>query len=216
MGENAPVTSDYRDHRGDYQELVDELSELLGAPATLGPAARALAVGITTYTPETTRPPYAALPEQKLPLLTPHPRSTLFDRHIEDDGLFAVLAELGMGSIVFSPLAQGMLTNRYLNGIPDDSRAATTQWLSESNLTPEYLDRARALQQIADGRGQSLAQLALSWVLRVPEVTSALIGASSVAQLDDNLAALESAPLTADEIAAIEPFAVHGTGTADR
>ena len=124
-----------------------------------------------------------------------------------------MLAELGVGGIVFSPLAQGLLTNRYLNGIPDDSRAATTQWLSDRNITPEYLERVRGLQEIAAGRGQTLAQLALSWVLRVPEVTSALIGASSVAQLDDNLAALDAAPLTAEEIAAIEPFAVHGTGS---
>jgi len=124
-----------------------------------------------------------------------------------------VLSELGMGSIVFSPLAQGLLTNRYLDGVPEGSRAANSPFLSERNLTDEYLDRVRALQEIAEARGQSLAQLALSWVLRVPEVTSALIGASSVAQLDDNLAALDSAPLTAEEIAAIEPFAVHGTGS---
>ncbi|MCU1412000.1 MAG: aldo/keto reductase [Rhodoglobus sp.] len=197
-------------HRPDPETPIEET---MGALASAVHSGKALYVGISNYNAEQTRAAYAALAEHKVPLLIHQPRYNMFDRHIEDDGLFPVLAELGVGSIVFSPLAQGLLTNRYLNGIPDDSRAATTQWLSERNMTPEYLDRVRGLQQIADGRGQSLAQLALSWVLRVPEVTSALIGASSVAQLDDNLAALDSAPLTAEEIAAIEPFAVHGTGS---
>jgi L-glyceraldehyde 3-phosphate reductase len=188
----------------------------MGALASAVHSGKALYVGISNYNAEQTRAAHAALAEHKIPLLIHQPRYNMFDRHIEDDGLFPVLAELGMGSIVFSPLAQGLLTNRYLDGVPADSRVATTGWLSERNLTPEYLDRVRALQEIAQQRGQSLAQLALSWVLRVPEVTSALIGASSVAQLDDNLAALEAAPLTADEIAAIEPLAVHGTGTVAR
>lgn len=196
-------------HRPDPETPIEET---MGALASAVHSGKALYVGISNYNAEQTRAAHAALAEHKVPLLIHQPRYNMFDRHIEDDGLFPVLAELGIGSIVFSPLAQGLLTNRYLDGIPDDSRAATTQWLSQGNLTPEYLDRVRALQQIADDRGQSLAQLALSWVLRVPEVTSALIGASSVAQLDDNLAALDSAPLTAEEIAAIEPLAVHGTG----
>ena len=195
-------------HRPDPETPIEET---MGALASAVQSGKALYVGISNYSPEQTRAAHAALAEHKVPLLIHQPRYNMFDRHIED-GLFPVLAELGIGSIVFSPLAQGLLTNRYLNGVPDDSRAATTPWLSERNLTPEYLDRVRGLQEIADGRGQSLAQLALSWVLRVPEVTSALIGASSVAQLDDNLAALEAAPLTSEEIAAIEPFAVHGTG----
>ena len=197
-------------HRPDPDTPVEET---MGALAHAVRTGKALYAGISNYDPDQTRAAAAALAAEGVPLLIHQPRYNMFDRHIEDDGLFPVLAELGVGSIVFSPLAQGLLTNRYLNGIPDDSRAATTQWLSERNMTPEYLDRVRGLQQIADGRGQSLAQLALSWVLRVPEVTSALIGASSVAQLDDNLAALDSAPLTAEEIAAIEPFAVHGTGS---
>lgn len=195
-------------HRPDPETPIEET---MGALASAVHSGKALYAGISNYSPEQTRAAHAALAEHKVPLLIHQPRYNMFDRHIER-GLFPVLAELGMGSIVFSPLAQGLLTNRYLKGIPDDSRAATTQWLNASNITPEYLDRARALQEIAQGRGQSLAQLALSWVLRVPEVTSALIGASSVAQLDDNLATLDSAPLTAEEIAAIEPFAVHGTG----
>jgi len=197
-------------HRPDPETPIEET---MGALASAVHSGKALYVGISNYNAAQTRAAQAALAEHKVPLLIHQPRYNMFDRHIEDDGLFPVLAELGVGSIVFSPLAQGLLTNRYLNGIPDDSRAATTQWLSERNITPEYLERVRGLQQIAEARGQTLAQLALSWVLRVPEVTSALIGASSVAQLDDNLAALDSAPLTAEEIAAIEPFAVHGTGS---
>ncbi|MBC7403664.1 MAG: aldo/keto reductase, partial [Microbacteriaceae bacterium] len=106
---------------------------------------------------------------------------------------------------------QGMLTDRYLRGIPADSRAAEGRWINSENISASYLERANALNEIAKDRGQSLAQLALIWVLRHPQVTSALIGASSVPQLENNIAALDSAPLADDEIAAIEPFAVHGT-----
>lgn len=195
-------------HRPDPETPIEET---MGALATAVHSGKALYVGISNYSPEQTRAAYAALAEHKVPLLIHQPRYNMFDRHIED-GLFPVLNELGVGSIVFSPLAQGMLTNRYLKGIPADSRAAEGRWINETNISDEYLDRARALEEIAKGRGQSLAQLALNWVLRIPEVTSALIGASSVAQLEDNFAALSFPALTADEIAAIEPFAVHGTG----
>ena len=198
-------------HRPDPETPIEET---MGALASAVHAGKALYVGISNYSPEQTRAAHAALAEHKIPLLIHQPRYNMFDRHIED-GLFPVLTELGMGSIVFSPLAQGLLTNRYLDGIPQDSRAANSPFLGASNITPEYLERVRALHEIAAGRGQSLAQLALAWVLRVPEVTSALIGASSVAQLDDNLATLDAPPLTADEIAAIEPFAVDGTGAQD-
>ncbi|MBN9240499.1 MAG: aldo/keto reductase [Micrococcales bacterium 70-64] len=200
-------------HRPDPETPIEET---MGALASAVHSGKALYVGISNYDPAQTRAAQAALAEHKVPLLIHQPRYNMFDRHIESEGLFPVLSELGIGGIVFSPLAQGLLTNRYLDGVPADSRVATTGWLSERNLTPEYLDRVRALQEIAQGRGQSLAQLALSWVLRVPEVTSALIGASSVAQLDDSLAALDASPLTAEEIAAIEPLAVHGTGSAPR
>jgi L-glyceraldehyde 3-phosphate reductase len=145
-----------------------------------------------------------------VPLLIHQPRYNMFDRTMED-GLLDALDDVQAGSIVFSPLAQGMLTDRYLNGIPKDSRAAEGRWISEKNINPGYLEKARALNDIATGRGQTLAQLALTWVLRHPQVTSALIGASSVAQLESSLAALDFPELTADELAAIEPHAVHGT-----
>ncbi len=196
-------------HRPDPETPIEET---MGALATAVHSGKALYVGISNYSPEQTRAAHAALAEHKVPLLIHQPRYNMFDRHIED-GLFPVLAELGMGSIVFSPLAQGLLTDRYLKGIPSDSRAAEGRWITPDNIDETYLERARGLQAIADARGQSLAQLALSWVLRVPEVTSALIGASSVAQLENNIAALTAEPLTEDEIAAIEPFAVHGTGS---
>lgn len=145
------------------------------------------------------------------PLLLHQPRYSLFDRGPED-GLFSVLDELGTGCIVFSPLAQGLLTDRYLDGsVPEGSRAATSRFLSSERIDEDYLTRARGLNALARQRGQSLAQLALSWVLRVPTVTSAIIGASSVAQLEQNVAALDAGPLSADEIEAIEEFAVHGT-----
>ncbi len=196
-------------HRPDPETPIEET---MGALATAVQSGKALYVGISNYNPEQTRAAHAALAEHKIPLLIHQPRYNMFDRHIED-GLFPVLSELGIGSIVFSPLAQGLLTDRYLSGIPADSRVATGRWLTENNLTDDYLDRARALNEIAKGRGESLAQLALNWVLRVPEVTSALIGASSVSQLENNFSALDFAPLSAEEIAAIEPFAVHGTGS---
>jgi L-glyceraldehyde 3-phosphate reductase len=150
--------------------------------------------------------------EYGIPLIIHQPCYNMFDREPED-GLFPVLDELGMGCIVYSPLAQGLLTDRYLSGIPADSRAAKGRWISGDNIDATYLERARALNEIAQQRGQSLAQLALTWVLRQPRVTSALIGASSVAQLESNVAALKGTALNADEIAAIEPYAVHGTGS---
>ena len=195
-------------HRPDPNTPIEET---MGALATAVNQGKALYVGISNYDPEQTRAAAAALAEHKVPLLIHQPRYSMFDRTIED-GLFPVLDELGIGSIVFSPLAQGMLTDRYLDGrVPSDSRAATSHFLSEEQLSPTYLERARALNDIAAARGQTLAQLALTWVLRQPQITSALIGASSVAQLEQNVAALDAPALTADEIDAIEPFAVDGT-----
>jgi L-glyceraldehyde 3-phosphate reductase len=196
-------------HRPDPETPIEET---MGALATAVHSGKALYVGISNYDPEQTRAAHAALAEHKVPLLIHQPRYNMFDRHIEA-GLFPVLDELGMGGIVFSPLDQGMLTDRYLKGIPADSRAAEGRWMNAGHISADYLELATALNGIAAGRGQTLAQLALSWVLRIPQVTSALVGASSVAQLENNLAALDAPALTADEIAAIEPFAVHGAGS---
>jgi L-glyceraldehyde 3-phosphate reductase len=195
-------------HRPDPETPIEET---MGALATAVTSGRALYAGISNYNTEQTVAAHKALAEHRIPLLIHQPRFNMFDRHIETEGLLPVLDELGMGSIVFSPLAQGMLTDRYLRGIPADSRAAEGRWINSENISEVYLERANALNEIAKNRGQSLAQLALTWVLRHPQVTSALIGASSVAQLENNIAALDSAPLTNDEIAAIEPLAVHGT-----
>ena len=195
-------------HRPDPETPIEET---MGALATAVRQGKALYAGISNYDPEQTRAAHAALASEGIPLLIHQPRYNLFDRTPED-GLLEVLGELGLGCIVFSPLAQGLATNRYLDGIPSDSRAAEGRWMSEKNISSAYLERAKALDEIARGRGQSLAQLALSWVLRRPQVTSALIGASSVAQLEDNLQAATAPPLSDAELAAIEPLAVHGTG----
>ncbi len=193
-------------HRPDPETPIEET---MGALAHAVRSGKALYAGISNYSPEQTRAAAAALAAEGVPLLIHQPRYNMFDRHIEN-GLFPVLDEVGAGSIVFSPLAQGMLTDRYLDGIPADSRAAEGRWISASNISAGYLEHARALNDIAQGRGQTLAQLALTWVLRHPQVTSALIGASSVAQLESSLGALTATPLTADELAEIEPHAVDG------
>jgi L-glyceraldehyde 3-phosphate reductase len=194
-------------HRPDPETPIEET---MGALAHAVRSGKALYAGISNYDPEQTRAAAAALAAEGVPLLIHQPRYNMFDREVER-GLLPVLEEVGAGAIVFSPLAGGLLTRRYLDGIPADSRAAEGRWFGESAITPEYLDRARALNAIAAERGQSLAQLALTWVLRHPQVTSALIGASSVAQLEDSLTAATAAPLTDDELAAIEPHAVDGT-----
>jgi L-glyceraldehyde 3-phosphate reductase len=193
-------------HRPDPETPIEET---MGALAHAVRSGKALYAGISNYSPEQTRAAAAALAAEGVPLLIHQPRYNMFDRHIEN-GLLPVLDEVGAGSIVFSPLAQGMLTDRYLDGIPADSRAAEGRWISASTISETYLEHARALNAIANGRGQTLAQLALTWVLRHPQVTSALIGASSVAQLESSLGALTATPLTADELAAIEPHAVDG------
>jgi L-glyceraldehyde 3-phosphate reductase len=194
-------------HRPDPETPIEET---MGALATAVRSGRALYAGISNYDPEQTRAASVALQAEGIPLVIHQPRYNMFDRRVER-GLLPVLDQIGAGCIVFSPLAQGMLTDRYLDGIPDGSRAATGRWISEKNIDETYLERARGLNAIARERGQTLAQLALSWVLRHPQVTSALIGASSVAQLESSLAAVNGAPLTEAELAAIEPFAVDGT-----
>ncbi len=195
-------------HRPDPDTPVEET---MGALATAVRQGKALYAGISNYNPEQTRAAHASLAAEGIPLLIHQPRYNVFDRTPEE-GLFETIGELGVGCIVFSPLAQGLATNRYLDGIPTDSRAAEGRWMTQENISSVYLERAKALNDIATSRGQSLAQLALTWVLRQPQVTSALIGASSVAQLEDNLAAAHAPALSEDELARIEPLAVHGTG----
>ncbi len=195
-------------HRPDPETPIEET---MGALASAVHSGKALYVGISNYDPAQTRAAASALDALGVPLLIHQPRYNMFDRHIEN-GLFPVLDEVGAGGIVFSPLAQGLLTDRYIEGtVPAGSRASEGRWLQPGVISDTYLGRVRGLNEIALGRGQSLAQLALTWVLRHPQVTSALIGASSVAQLENNVAAMDAAPLTDEEIAAIEPFAVDGT-----
>lgn len=195
-------------HRPDPETPIEET---MGALASAVQQGKALYVGISNYSPEQTRAAQKALAAQGVPLVLHQPRYSLFDRGPED-GLFPVLDELGTGCIVFSPLAQGLLTDRYLDGtVPHGSRAATSRFLSSERIDEDYLTRARGLNSLAQQRGQSLAQLALTCVLRIQTVTSAIIGASSVAQLEHNVAALEFGPLSAEEIDAVEKFAVHGT-----
>lgn len=196
-------------HRPDPETPIEET---MGALASAVQSGKALYAGISNYSPEQTRRAAAALAEYKVPLLIHQPSYSMFNRHIEN-GLLDVLDEVGAGSIVFSPLAQGLLTDRYLNGkVPEGSRAATSHFLPPERISETYLERARALNAVAADRGQTLAQMALTWVLRHPQVTSALIGASSVTQLEQNIEALASPALTPEELAAIEPHAVDGTG----
>jgi len=183
----------------------------MGALDTAVRQGKALYAGISNYGPEETTQAIEILREFGTPVLIHQPRYSMFDRRPEE-GLLDVIGEAGVGAIAFSPLAQGLLTDRYLDGsVPAGSRAARAEFLRADQVNATYLERARALNEIAAGRGQTLAQLALRWVLRDERITSALIGASSVVQLEQNVAALSAAPLTAAEIAAIEPHAVHGT-----
>jgi L-glyceraldehyde 3-phosphate reductase len=188
------------------------LEETMGALASAVQQGKALYVGISSYGPERTREAARILRELGVPALIHQPSYSMINRWIEDEGLLDVLAEEGIGCIGFVPLAQGLLTDRYLGGIPEGSRAAQGKSLNPALVNDETIARLRALNSVAEGRGQSLAQLALSWVLRDPRVTSALIGASSVAQLEANVAAVGAAPLTAEELAEIDRHAVEPEG----
>jgi L-glyceraldehyde 3-phosphate reductase len=170
-------------------------------------AGKALYAGISSYSAERTREAAEILRALGTPLLIHQPSYSLLNRWIEPD-LLDTLAEIGAGCIVFSPLGQGMLTDRYLNGIPEGSRASRHGSLSRELLSEENLVRIRALNEIAAQRGQSLAQLAIAWALRDTRITSALIGASSVEQLETNVAALERLALSDDELAEIDRYAV--------
>lgn len=183
------------------------LEETMGALDHIVRSGRALYVGISSYSPQRTREAVAILRQMGTPLLIHQPSYSLLNRWIED-GLLDVLGEEGVGCIAFSPLAQGLLTDRYLNGVPDGSRAARSDSLSLDMLNDENLARIRSLSIIAHDRGQSLAQMAIAWALRDPRMTSVVIGASSIPQLDQNLDALSNLDFTAEELDRIDEFAL--------
>lgn len=180
------------------------LEETMGALDQIVRSGKALYVGISNYRAPQAREAIRILKELGTPLLIHQPRYSMFDRWVEDE-LLDVLEENGVGSIAFSPLEQGLLTNKYLGGIPQDSRAAgASVFFREEHITPERVEKVRRLNEIAQNRGQTLAQMALAWVLRGGRVTSVLIGASRVGQLDDNAAIVNKLAFSTDELAAIE------------
>jgi L-glyceraldehyde 3-phosphate reductase len=182
------------------------LEETMGALASAVQQGKALYVGISSYSAAKTAEAAAILRDMGVKLLIHQPSYSMLNRWIEPE-LLDVVGELGVGCICFSPLAQGMLTDKYLNGIPEGSRATRDYSLSKDLLTDEALDKIRALNDLAAGRGQTLAQLALAWTLRDPRVTSTLIGASRVAQLEENVGALDRLDFTDDELAEIDRYA---------
>ncbi|MDS9470101.1 L-glyceraldehyde 3-phosphate reductase [Paracoccus sp. MBLB3053] len=195
-----------------YSHRVDPttpLEETMGALAQLHRQGKALYVGISSYSPELTRRAAAILREERVPLFIHQPNYSMFNRWIEG-GLLDTLDELGTGCIAFSPLAQGLLSSKYLNGIPEETRATKGRLLSEASLSPEIVARIRALNEIAERRGQTLAQMAIAWALRDPRVTSALIGARTVGQLENSLGALGGLDFSPEELAEINRHATDG------
>ena len=185
------------------------LEETMGALTTAVQQGKALYVGISSYSPAKTREAATILRDSGTPCLIHQPSYSMLNRWIEED-LLDVVEEEGIGVIAFSPLAQGMLTGKYLDGIPADSRAAEDASLSKGFVNEENLVRLRALNEIAKGRGQTLAQMAISWVLRDPRVTTALIGASRWSQIEDSLGALGNLDFTVGELAEIDRYATEG------
>ncbi|NYF98945.1 L-glyceraldehyde 3-phosphate reductase [Janibacter cremeus] len=193
-------------HRFDPETPLEETMGALDAAVRAG---KALYVGISSYGPQRTREAYAILRELGTPLLIHQPSYSMINRWIEDD-LLDTLEDLGVGAIAFSPLAQGLLTGKYLDGVPDDSRAARDGTGVADQLTEDNLTRIRGLHAIARERGQSLAQMALAWALRDPRMTSVLVGARHVAQLENSLSALDSGGFTDEELTRIDQYAVDG------
>ncbi|MFI6472281.1 MULTISPECIES: L-glyceraldehyde 3-phosphate reductase [unclassified Streptomyces] len=189
------------------------LEETMGALASAVQQGKALYVGVSSYNSEQTAEAARLLKEMGVPALIHQPSYSMINRWTEDDGLLDTLEAAGMGCISFVPLAQGLLTNKYLKGIPEGSRATQGKSLDPNLLSDEVVRRLNGLNDIASRRGQSLAQLALTWVLRDPRMTSALIGASSVRQLEENVAALAGPALTDAELKEIDAFAVDTEGT---
>ena len=181
------------------------LEETMGALATAVQSGKALYVGLSNYDGETLKKATALLAELHVPFIINQNRYSIFDRTIEQNGLKATAAALGKGIITFSPLAQGLLTDRYLHGIPADSRVRTDgRFLNESKITPETLAKVAALNDLAANRGQTLAEMALAWLLAQPEITSVLIGASRCEQILDNIKATQNTAFTPDELAEID------------
>ena len=186
------------------------LEETMGALETAYRQGKCLYVGISSYSAKKTREAYAILKERNIPILIHQPSYSMLNRWVEED-LLSTIGELGMGTICFSPLAQGMLTDKYLGAIPENSRAAKEGTaLSAKMLTKDNLDRIRSLNEIAKKRGQSLAQMALAWVLRRKEITTVLIGASSPAQIKENVGALDNLAFTDEELKEIDRYAQDG------
>src|SRR5580692_8983262 len=186
------------------------LEETMGALAHAVRQGKTLYVGISSYSPESTREAARILKSEGVPLLIHQPSYSMLNRWVEKD-LLGTLDELGVGCIAFSPLAQGLLTDKYLSGVPQNSRAKSGVWFSKEFLNSENLTRVKALNEIAKGRGQSLAQMAIAWVLRDKRITSALIGARNVEQLDDSLDALKHLEFTSEELIEIDRFAQDGS-----
>lgn len=193
-------------------DLGTPLEETVGALAGAVQQGKALYIGISNYLPDRAHEAAELLRDAGVPLLIHQARYSIYDRRPEQNGLLDTARRDGFGAIVYSPLAQGLLTDKYLERIPEGARAADSTFLSPDAIDETYRRRTAELNKIAAARGQSLAQLALQWVLRRPEVTSALIGASSTAQLDHNLATLEFPELTDAELALIDEHGIHGTG----
>ncbi|WP_045862851.1 L-glyceraldehyde 3-phosphate reductase [Streptomyces sp. WMMB 714] len=189
------------------------LEETMGALASAVRQGKALYAGVSSYNARRTREAAGLLREMGVPALIHQPSYSMLNRWTEEDGLLDTLEQEGMGCISFAPLAQGLLTDKYLDGVPEGSRAAQGKSLDPGLLTGDVVNRLRGLDGIARRRGQTLAQLALRWVLRDPRMTSALIGASSVGQLEANVAALEGPPLTEEELREIDSYAVSEPGT---
>ncbi|WP_327715180.1 L-glyceraldehyde 3-phosphate reductase [Streptomyces sp. NBC_00490] len=189
-------------HRPDPETPLEETMGALHSAVQQG---KALYVGVSNYSAEQTREAARILGELGTPLLIHQPRYSMLDRRPEDEGLLDALDELQVGSIVFSPLEQGMLTGRYLDGIPEDSRAASdSPFLNSDALTEDLVAQLRELNDIAESRGQTLAQMALAWVLRGGRVTSALVGASSPQQIEDSVGTIRNLDFDADELARID------------
>ncbi|MFF1692259.1 aldo/keto reductase [Streptomyces sp. NPDC058257] len=196
-------------HRYDPTTPLEETAGALASAVTSG---KALYVGISNYPVERAHETAELLRDAGAPLLVHQPRYSLFDRGPERDGLIDLAARDGFGLVVYSPLAQGLLTDKYLTDtVPESARARNSAFLSPDVIDDTYRERATALNELARDRGQSLAQLALQWVLRLPQITSALIGASSTWQLDHNVRALDFPPLTEEELTLIDKHGVHGT-----